>query len=234
MAKKHTIEEGDSYWDIAAKTWGGDANTINENRKRLQELNGGKALFAGDSLVLDDTPDGPVSNSKPEPKGIAPKTSAKPGVNGPDGARKPILPPRSTSGQGGERFAPKPGPAAPKKTGPGIKPPAGIFKTPAPVQLKGAPSLSTQGQGGERFAPKPAAPAKPSLTTSADARRTALANAAKPSSNADSRRAPVGGNASLKSPVSPRRDSVPTGGKAIFSAPKSGSGSFSVTPGKKK
>ena len=231
MAKKHTIEDGDSYWAIAEKTWGGDAATINENRKRLQELNAGKALFAGDELILDDTPDAPQQSSKPDPKGIAPKTGAKPGANGPDGARKPILPPRSTSGQGGERFAPKPGPAAPKKTGPGIKPPAGIFKTPPALKLKGqATPPSTSGQGGDRFAPKPA---KPASTTAADARRTSLMNAAKPSSNADSRRAPVAGKPTLKAPVAPRRDSVPTG-KGIFSAPKSSSGSFSVVPGKKK
>ena len=78
MAKKHTIQEGDSYWDIAAKTWGGDTATINENRKKLQALNGGKALFAGDTLVLDDAPDGPVSNSKPDPKGTTPKTKPEP------------------------------------------------------------------------------------------------------------------------------------------------------------
>lgn len=78
MAEKHTVEAGDSYWDIAKKKWGGDDATINENRKRLQALNGGKALYAGDTLILDDKPDAPVSNSKPEPKGIAPKTKPEP------------------------------------------------------------------------------------------------------------------------------------------------------------
>lgn len=78
MAEKHTVESGDSYWDIAKKKWGGDDATVNENRKRLQALNGGKALNPGDTLVLDDKPDGPVSNSKPDPKGTTPKTAPAP------------------------------------------------------------------------------------------------------------------------------------------------------------
>jgi nucleoid-associated protein YgaU len=78
MAEKHTIEAGDSYWDIAKKKYGGDDATINENRKRLQALNGGKALNPGDTIVLDDKPDAPTSSSKPDPKGISPKTAPAP------------------------------------------------------------------------------------------------------------------------------------------------------------
>lgn len=227
MAEKHTIESGDSYWDIAKKKWGGDDNTINENRKRLQELNGGKALYAGDTIKLDDTPDGPVSSSKPEPKGIAPKTGVKPGANGPDGKRKPMLPPKSTSGQGGDRFKPKP---TPKKTGPGIKPPTGLFKTPPEIPLKGMPSKSTQGQGGDRFAPSPkkqtSAPSTPSRKEDEAkiAARKAALNAA---SSPDNSRKPVAGKPTLKAPVSPRRDSA-VSGKGMFSLPKSSSGSFNI------
>lgn len=107
MAKKHTIEDGDSYWDIAAKTWGGDTATINENRKKLQELNGGKALFAGDTLVLDNTPDGPVSNSKPEPKGIAPKTKPEPS-KGKGGLPEGIFKKPEPIKLGGMRISPRP------------------------------------------------------------------------------------------------------------------------------
>lgn len=62
MANKYEIKSGDSYWDIAKQLYGGDDATINENRKRLQALNEGKALFAGDTLVLDDAPEPPRAN----------------------------------------------------------------------------------------------------------------------------------------------------------------------------
>lgn len=175
MAKKHTVEEGDSYWDIAAKTWGGDTATINENRKKLQELNGGKALFAGDTLVLDNTPDGPVSNSKPEPKGIAPKTKPEP-----------------SKGKGGL--------------------PEGIFKKPEPTKL-----------GGMRISPRPSRDESAKVDSQIAARKNALAAASSP----DNIRKPMPGKPTLKAPMTPRRDSIPTG-KGIFSAPKSTSGSFNV------
>lgn len=65
MAKTYTVEKGDSYWDIAASIWGGDDAQINENRKRLQELNGGKRLYAGDTLIVDE--DSSASDDPDEP-----------------------------------------------------------------------------------------------------------------------------------------------------------------------
>jgi hypothetical protein len=108
MAKEYTIDSGDSYWEIAEKTYGGDLATINANRKRLQELNGNKRLYAGDKIVLDkveeprksgDTSETrreqgkrstrPKGDSMTEPKAIrrAPKTSA-PDPKGIGGATK--------------------------------------------------------------------------------------------------------------------------------------------------
>ena len=47
------VESGDSYWAIAERTWGGDTATINDNMHKLVDLNGGKALYAGDTVLLE-------------------------------------------------------------------------------------------------------------------------------------------------------------------------------------
>lgn len=240
MAEKHTVEAGDSYWDIAKKKWGGDDATINENRKRLQALNGGKALNPGDTLVLDDKPDAPVSNSKPDPKGIKPSTKPSISMTGPDGARKPMLPPRgkSTSGQGGERFAPKPAPKPGKALPPGLITP----NKAAPSGVARPSAGAVQAQADKKAAARKTALAAamspdntrkpmggaPSMKSPMAPRR----DSAPVASNADSRRAPVS-KPTLKAPVTPRRDSVPTG-KGIFSAPRGNSGSMTIQPGKKR
>ena len=49
----YTIQPGDSYWAIAEFVWGGDNATIAANMSRIADLNGGKALFAGDTVLLN-------------------------------------------------------------------------------------------------------------------------------------------------------------------------------------
>jgi hypothetical protein len=71
MAKSYEIKSGDSYWDIAKQLYGGDDAMINENRKKLQAINDGKALFAGDTLIIDGVvePPAPQRASMPDPRG---------------------------------------------------------------------------------------------------------------------------------------------------------------------
>lgn len=71
MAKSYEIKSGDSYWDIAKQLYGGDDAMINENRKKLQAINDGKALFAGDTLIIDGVvePPAPQQASMPDPRG---------------------------------------------------------------------------------------------------------------------------------------------------------------------
>jgi hypothetical protein len=117
MAKNYEIKSGDSYWDIAKQLYGGDDATINENRKKLQALNEGKALFAGDTLILDNAPEPPRANpggaderrtpaipadpfglSDPSVSGVPPMLRPRPQM----GQRESMTDPRSLFGQGGQ------------------------------------------------------------------------------------------------------------------------------------
>jgi hypothetical protein len=69
MASNYEIQAGDSYWDIAKALYGGDDAAINENRKILQALNEGKALFAGDTLMTGMPEPEPQRASMPDPRG---------------------------------------------------------------------------------------------------------------------------------------------------------------------
>lgn len=69
----YTVVNGDSYWAIAEKVWGGDNANINANMHKLQDLNGNKALFAGNTVILN----APAPVAAPEPV-VAPTPVVEP------------------------------------------------------------------------------------------------------------------------------------------------------------
>lgn len=63
----NVVRPGDGYWHIAQRVWGGDNDTIEANMNKLIELNGGKRLYAGDTVILDAPAPPPAPEPTPEP-----------------------------------------------------------------------------------------------------------------------------------------------------------------------
>lgn len=61
------VQPGDGFWHIAQRTWGGDNATIEANMNKLIELNGGKRLFAGDTVLLEAPAPAPAPAPEPTP-----------------------------------------------------------------------------------------------------------------------------------------------------------------------
>lgn len=78
------VQPGDGFWHIAQRTWGGDNATIEANMNKLIELNGGKRLFAGDTVLLEapapaPTPaPAPVPTPEPTPEPVQPAPEPTP------------------------------------------------------------------------------------------------------------------------------------------------------------
>lgn len=62
------VQPGDGFWHIAQRTWGGDNATIEANMNKLIELNGGKRLFAGDTVLLEAPAPAPQPTPAPQPE----------------------------------------------------------------------------------------------------------------------------------------------------------------------
>lgn len=77
-AGTYVVQPGDSYWAIAEKVWGGDTATINANMYKLVELNGHKALFAGDTVLLEAP--APAPTPAPAPVVVVPPVTPEPVV----------------------------------------------------------------------------------------------------------------------------------------------------------
>jgi hypothetical protein len=198
MAKEYTINEGDSYWDIAEKMYGGDLATINANRKRLQELNAGKRLFPGEKLVIDNTPE-PARDSGDKSESRREQNKA---------ARSSMTEPKNVSR---ERRSSMPDPkgigGATKRTGlaPKVAPPAGFLtpsskKPPASIALSQRLSMTDP---------------KSVSSNSQDAMRAeARKNALRQAAQSDDRRAPVSRPAPKPAAApAPSQGSITIGGK---------------------
>lgn len=65
------VQSGDGYWHIAQRNWGGDNATIEANMNKLIELNGGKRLYAGDTVILEAPAPAPVAEPVPVVEPVA-------------------------------------------------------------------------------------------------------------------------------------------------------------------
>ena len=53
----YTVASGDSYWAIAEKILGGgNVGSVNDKKNELVALNGGKALYPGDTIIISGAP----------------------------------------------------------------------------------------------------------------------------------------------------------------------------------
>jgi hypothetical protein len=88
-AGNNVIQPGDGYWHIAERVWGGDDATITANMNKLIGLNGGKRLYAGDTVILEAPAPAPAPVVAPVATPPAPE---KPAVVKPEKPAKPVKP----------------------------------------------------------------------------------------------------------------------------------------------